>query len=247
LKDVSDLQKNGVMINQKRIFLTNMSKKIRHTGQKYLNLPYVLPDYPFDYCYLMWKLRSYRSPRDKITRMLRKGEIIRIKKGLYTCSPAYGGKISRKTIANLIYGPSYISLDYALQYWGLIPEKVELVTSMTSKRNKMFNTPLGAFSYKYLHHSKFYPGVLLEKGELGGRGSKTGFFIASQEKAICDRIASVREIHKAEDIPEYLEWDIRIDMELLSLDVQLLHQIEKAYKKKSVTAFVRWYTKHMGA
>ncbi|MDM8526165.1 hypothetical protein QUF80_22545 [Desulfococcaceae bacterium HSG8] len=226
-----------------------MSIKSRHTGRN--NLVYLLPDFPFDYCYLMWVLRSYRSPRDKISRMLRNGEIIRIKKGLYIRSPGYGGKADKKVIANLIYGPSYISLDFALQYRGLIPERVELVTSITSKRNKIFHTPLGSFSYKYLHHSKFHPGVLLEKTELSGqrgnRENKTGFFIASEEKALCDKLATVRDIDKPEDIPEYLESDLRIDTDLLRLDIRQLYKIEKVYKKKSVTAFVRWYKAHMGA
>ncbi len=227
-----------------------MSKKNRHAGQKLLPLPYALPDFPFDYCYLTWVLRSYRSPRDKISRMLRSGEIIRVKKGLYVRSPHYGGKVNRKTIANLIHGPSYISLDFALQHWGLIPERVEQVTSITSKRNKMFNTPLGSFSYKHLHHSKFWPGVLLAKSEWSGEtgtSAHTGFFIASKEKAICDKLASVREIRKPEDVPTCLEWNLRIDVESLRLDVPQLHQIERVYNKKSVTAFVRWYETSKGA
>lgn len=225
-----------------------MSKKSRHTGRK--NLIRLLPDFPFDYCYLMWMLREYSSPRDKISRMLRNGEIIQIKKGLYIRAPEYGGEISRKLIANLIYGPSYISLDFALGYWGLIPERVELVTSITNKRNKLFDTPVGAFSYKYLHHSKFYPGVLLQPTELSGqrrnRENKTGFFIASQEKALCDKLATVRDIETAGDIPAYLESDLRIDTDLLRLNLPRLNQIEKIYKNKSVTAFVRWYKATMG-
>ncbi len=95
--------------------------------------------------------------------------------------------MDRKVLANLIYGPSYISLEYALQYWGLIPERVETVTSITGKRNKFFTTPLGNFSYRYLHKSKFIQGVLLVKSRFSGLpgegGVETGFFIASAEKA----------------------------------------------------------------
>ncbi len=204
-----------------------------------------LPRHPFDYCYLMWLLRSYRSPRDKVSLMLRKGEITRVKKGLYILSPEYGGKIDAKVIANLIYGPSYISLDYALQYWGLIPERVEVVTSVTSKRKKNFNTPVGLFSYKYLHKSKFFPGVLWKRAafprRLEARKAETGFFIASREKAICDKLASVKEIATETDVEDYLVADVRIDVEMISdLDPRLLSQIEQVYRKKSISSFVRW-------
>ena len=54
--------------------------------------------------------------------------------------------ISTEILANLIYGPSSISLDYALYYYGLIPEHVRVVTSITPQRNKIFNTPIGQFT-----------------------------------------------------------------------------------------------------
>ncbi len=220
-----------------------MSNKTLHTGRKYILLS--LPDFPFDYNYLMWRLRSYRSPRDKISRMIKNSEIIQIKKGLYLRSPDYGGRADRKIMANLIYGPSYISLDSALQYWGLIPERVEAVTSISNKRNKFYHTPFGIFSYRYLHPSKYYPGVLLEKSETSGQrdfhNSQTAFLIASKEKTLCDKLANVKEIRNLKDVPDYLEKDLRADTEDLQLDIPLLEHIEKVYKKKSVTAFVRWY------
>jgi len=71
-------------------------------------------------------------PRDKISDLLKKGTIIRVKKGLYVFGEDNRKKpYSKEILANLIYGPSYISLDYALQYHGLIPERVEAVTSVT--------------------------------------------------------------------------------------------------------------------
>ena len=56
-------------------------------------------------------LKGYRSPRDKISRMIKKKEIIQVKKGLYVLSPEFGNQINLKILANLIYGPSYISLE----------------------------------------------------------------------------------------------------------------------------------------
>ena len=79
----------------------------------YMKLP---QDHHFDYAYLMHVLRSYRSPRDKVTQMLNRCEIIRIKKGLYVRSPDLGGRIHTNEIANALYGPSYISLEYVLGF-----------------------------------------------------------------------------------------------------------------------------------
>jgi hypothetical protein len=179
-------------------------------------------------------LKGYQSPRDKISRMIMKKEIIQVKKGLYVLSPEFGKPIDLKVAANLIYGPSYISLEYALSYWGLIPEKVEEITSMTNKRNKFFETPVGTFSYKYLHSSKFSVGIERIAGEAGA------FLMASKEKAICDRLALVKDLNKQE-IPGFLEDDLRLDMdELLDLDTGLVHEIAQVYKKKSVVSFFKW-------
>jgi len=211
-----------------------MSNKIGHAGQKNPHLPWVLPQHPIDYSYLVDLLKGYKSPRDKISRMIMKKEIIQVKRGLYVLSPEFGKPIDLKIAANLIYGPSYISLEYALSYWGLIPEKVEEITSMTNKRNKFFETPLGNFSYKYLHSSKFSVGIERISGESGA------FLIASKEKAICDRIALVKDLNKGE-ISTFLEDDLRLDMDELSgLDIELVHEIVQVYKKRVVVTFFNW-------
>ena len=88
----------------------------------------------FDYQVLMDALAEYRKPRDRITRLLSGGEIVRIKKGLYCFGEAFRREpIIREHLANMIYGPSYVSLEYALSYHGLIPERVETVTSVTTR------------------------------------------------------------------------------------------------------------------
>lgn len=211
-----------------------MSNEIRQTGQNMQYLAWRLPKYPFDYAYLMNLLKGYNSPRDKISRMIKKKEIFQVKKGLYVQSPEFGNPINLKVLANLVYGPSYISLEYALSYWGLIPEKVEEITCMTNKRNKVFETPVGTFSYKFLNSSKFSVGIERISEETGA------FLIASKEKAICDRLAIVKDLNPPA-IPEFFEYDLRLDMdELIGLDIELVKEIARVYRKKSVTAFSNW-------
>jgi len=96
----------------------------------------------FDYQTLLVCLKNYARPRDKISALLKKDFIIRIKKGLYIFGDEYRrSPYSREILANLMYGPSYVSLDFALQYYGLIPERVEAVTCVTTGRLAGFQRP----------------------------------------------------------------------------------------------------------
>ena len=115
----------------------------------------------FDYQTLMVALEEYARPRDKITDLIRKNNIIRIKKGLYIFGDDYRRyPFSRELLANLIYGPSYISLEYALHYHGLIPERVEALTSITTGRSRIFLTPVGLFKYYCSPLQAFQTGML---------------------------------------------------------------------------------------
>ena len=139
----------------------------------------------FDYGFLVSELRraGYIAPAKKIHDMMKSGVLIGVKKGLYALSPSYArGPICKETLANLIYGPSYVSLDSALSYHGLIPERVEAVTSGTTGRSRVFDTPFGAFTYHSLPPVRYAFGVLLET-----RGT-TPFLIASPEKALADKV-----------------------------------------------------------
>ena len=105
-------------------------------------------------------LQEYAKPRDRITALLAAGNLIRVRKGLYVLGDKYRrGPIHREILANLIYGPSYVSLDYALSQYGLIPERVEDVTSITTGENKKFSTPLGVFTYQHLPLRRYSTGI----------------------------------------------------------------------------------------
>ena len=66
------------------------------------------------------ELKDYVNPAAKIARMVKAGEIVRIKQGLYETDPQAEGVL----LAEAIYGPSYLSFEFALSYHGLIPETV---------------------------------------------------------------------------------------------------------------------------
>jgi len=94
-----------------------------------------------------------------VKRALADGDILRIRRGLYTLSPLYRKTgINPLSAAQLIYGPSYISLETALSVHGLIPEGVRDITSVTLRPSKEFDTPIGHFSYVRIPQKPSMPG-----------------------------------------------------------------------------------------
>ena len=168
----------------------------------------------FDYQVLTTCLNGYSYPRDKITDLMREGQIIRVKKGLYIFGSDYRKHpYSREILANLIYGPSYISLEYALSYHSLIPERVENLTSVTTGRSRTFTTPVGLFTYRMIPLPAFQTGMTRVELDDGG-----AFLIATAEKALVDKIFidCGSEIRTLKGLEVYLFQDLRIDQGLFS-------------------------------
>ena len=185
-------------------------------------------------------LHNYAHPRGKINSWLKTRELIRVKKGLYVFGRvASRNSYSLELLANLIYGPSAISQSYALSYYGLIPEAVHTVTSITSKRNKSFNTPVGDFTYAYLPLAKYVIGIQLQK-----LSNDTSFLIATPEKALCDMVLlSAKNLHIASenDVEAFLFDDLRIDENLFkTLSMQDLKQIADCYRNRRLIQFVNY-------
>lgn len=192
----------------------------------------------FDYQQLTNCLRRYSKPRDKISRLLSRGELIRIKKGLYTFGEPYRrGPISRGLLANLIYGPSYVSLEYALSYHGLVPERVEMVTSVTTGRSREYETPFGTFSYRRLSRNRYAIGAMLE------RTGEVSFLIASPEKALADKVWVDKRFHGTSllDYGTFLQEDLRMDISrLASLRTERFEAIARCYESRKIRSLVRY-------
>ena len=120
-----------------------------------------------------------------IQRALKSGEVIQLRRGLYHLSSAvFPALVSTEMLANLIYGPSYVSLESALSYHGWIPEAVYNCTSVTSGRPHHFDTPHGRFSYVRIKQTPLMAGVLCEGGTDGT------FLVATPLKALADIVAA---------------------------------------------------------
>jgi len=187
----------------------------------------------FDYQALLDSLKGYERPRDKITSLLRQGAIIRVKKGIYVFGTNLARRpFSREILANMIYGPSCISLDYALHYHGLIPERVEAVTSVTSGRARRFSTPVGLFIYRQVPAAAYPVGIDQVTLE-GGRA----FLMAVPEKALADKVHDNRGtgIRSQGDMRRYLLQNLRIDAEILAtLRTETLTILAERYRSRKL-------------
>ncbi len=166
----------------------------------------------------------------KISALEQKGELIRLKKGMFVVSPELSGiPLSLELIANHLYTPSYVSMASALRYYGLIPEAVYTIQSMTTKHSRNFENGLGVFTYNTISSEAFSVGLRRVQ-----RDEKVAFIMASPEKALCDLIANSPNLNLRyqKEAEIYLEEDIRLDMdEFMKLSPDIFEQYIAVGKK----------------
>ena len=106
----------------------------------------------------------------------------------------------------------------------------------------MFRTPLGRFSYRPVNEVAYSYGVALQTAAGGS------FFLAEPEKALCDRIACVRQVRAQRDIPALLEDDLRVDLDaVVRMRVPVVRHVATRYRRQSVNAFLGWLQRHAQA
>lgn len=191
-----------------------------------------------DYTFVMDCLKDYKSPRSKLTVLLKNGDLIRVKKGIYVFGPDYRKEpYSQEIIANKIYGPSYVSREYALAYYGLIPEYVAEVTNVSTKRNRHFNTPIGRFSYNHLPIALYRVGFNL----ISVRDNATAL-IATPEKALAD-LFYLRKVHpeNLNELSTLLFDDLRLDDVMVSrMKIGIFKDILKVGGSPTLQLLIDW-------
>ena len=121
--------------------------------------------------------------RKQLSRWVTAGKIYQLRRGLYSLAPPYQKVVPHPfLIANRLQSASYVSLQSALAYYGMIPELVPLTTSVTTSRPATFRTPLGQFEFRHIQMDWFRSYRLLDLG----KGQKA--FVASPEKALLDLV-----------------------------------------------------------
>ena len=174
-----------------------------------------------------------------LKRAIANHEIVRIHKGLY-CLPIRFLKknINPLELAQRIHGPSYISLESALSYYGWIPEAVHAVTSITQSRSRTFTTPLGVFSYTRIPQNRFLSGV--RRFELDGGDA---FFMATPIKALADYVY----VHRCEWVSsEPVVNSLRVDTEcFVDIRADLFDEIIPSYRSGRVRRFLNGLRKEL--
>lgn len=172
-------------------------------------------------------LNQYKSPVDRLSRLVKTNQYYPIVRGLYETDPTTPPYL----LAGSIYGPSYISFEYALSYYGLIPEKVIAVTSATfeKKKKKRYETPFGVFLYQDVPSEAFPLAIrMIREGEYYYR-------IASPEKALCDKLYTLAPLPNQKSLWQLLIEDLRIDEEqLTNMDVNLVEYLSKSYYSTNI-------------
>lgn len=172
-------------------------------------------------------LTKYKAPDIKIKRMSDNKEIIKLTKNLYETEINTPGYLA----ANAIYTPSYLSFDYALAYYGLIPEAVYVYTSATynKKKKKQYNNTLGTFTYRDVPLNVYPYGInIIKEGEYS-------YLIATMEKAICDKLYTLKPVKNKKEMYDLLFNDLRINIDVLKkIDFEDLNILCDIYKSTNM-------------
>lgn len=175
---------------------------------------------------LLDELKEFVNPTAKIHRMVSNKDLFPIVRGTYETD----GNIPGYYLAPIIYGPSYLSFEFALAYYSLIPESVYTYTSATfeKRKAKQYDTPYGTFIYRDVPSEAYPLGINLH--------SENGYSyqMASAEKAVCDKLYKISPLKNRSELLHLLFEDLRIDNnEFFSMNMDDLLEISTHYQTQN--------------
>ena len=190
---------------------------------------------------LVWFGENRNVIKGLVKRAIASGEVLHIRRGLYCLAGKYNRYgISRNVFANLIYGPSYISMETALAEHGWIPEAVHSVFSVSMRRARTFETPLGYYDYVQIKQYPLYCGVERRISDVNG----VPFFLAKPLKAMVDYVVS-RRLDWTGRVP--LEESLRIEPEYLdTLTSADFEELDGVYQSRRAKRFLAGLKKELG-
>ncbi len=182
---------------------------------------------------LQTKFQNYTDTKGKIRREVQAGRLIPVARGLYETDQTISGKY----LAGRIYGPSYLSFDFALYVYSLIPEAVyKTYTSATfdKRKTKKYQNLFGVFTYRDIPTEAYPLGVLIveENGY--------SYQIATPEKALCDKLYTISPVINLTELKELLFDDLRIDEdEFEKLDQKTLETLAPLYHSTNLNLLAK--------
>lgn len=192
--------------------------------------------YSFDE--LALKFRDYTDVKGKIRREIKSGKLIPITRGLYETDKSVSGRY----LAEIIYRPSYLSFDYALAEYSLIPEAVYTYTSATfrKRRTKIYQNHFGTFTYRDVPADVYHLGIFLRCDE------DRSYQIATPEKALCDKLYSISPVKNLRELETLLFDDLRIDeLEFKKLNMEDLNELSALYHATNLDLLKRLVRRKM--
>ena len=184
------------------------------------------------------KYDEYSNKDTKLARDVKECKIFKIINGLYETDPNTPGYL----LAGSIYGPSYISFEYALSYYGLIPERVSTITCATcdKKKKKEYNTDFGTFTYRDVPVLA-YPEEIILKEE-----NNYSYQIATPEKALCDKLYTLAPLNNYTNLENMLFNDLRIDEEeFTKLNVEKIERLSELYHSTNIDLLSRYMRRNI--
>ena len=162
---------------------------------------------------------------------MKQGYLVPIKRGLYIVSPQLTQtEPCIGLVANHLYSPSYVSLQFALRVYGLIPEYVHTITNITTCHSRKFENELGFFSYHSVSRVYFALGITSRTEE------NSSYLIATPEKALVDTILFTPHVPASFiGMEQFLEEDLRFDMDALpQMKIPLLEACAEVAPKRTI-------------
>ncbi len=183
-------------------------------------------------CFNIYQVFAWQPDfdRNNITRWVKKGYLVRLRQGYYTF-PEYKGKPDYSLyFANRIYKPSYISLHTALSFYGMIPEAVVQITSVTSLKTTSFTNDFGEYSYHTIKEDLMFGYDLKPMAD-----SRTMQF-ATSEKALLDLLY----LYPFYDNEQEME-ELRLDEDYLQDDfnTELFKEYAGKFRSKALEQRVK--------
>ncbi|MGM9858480.1 MAG: hypothetical protein ACI311_04430 [Bacilli bacterium] len=153
------------------------------------------------------KYINFSDIKGKIAREIKKNRLFPLVKGIYETN----GNVDGYKLAQVIYGPSYLSFDYALYYYGIIPEAVYntfTCATINKRKIKIYNNKFGTYTYRDVPANVYHFGISLYSD-----GQYT-YHLAEPEKALCDKLYIMPPVRSIKELKRMLFEDLRIDEEL---------------------------------
>lgn len=191
-------------------------------------------------CFSVHQARTFfpTFDRNNLTRWTKKGLLVRLRKEWYAFPELLQRTDFSRYVACRIYRPSYVSLHTALSIYGMIPEAVTSITSVTTLKTARFENPFGQYAYQNVKPALFfgYKPVILPQNTAVFNAPSQAWMLALPEKALLD-LLYLYPFYNNEGELEQLRLDE--DFMVSDLDVERLGEYIERMGNKALDARVR--------